>query len=225
MLKDELMTRNIKERKTNMKPSLQEILKAERELELAASSPAPKTQWERILVPIDFSDNSREALKLAVTLAADPEDRITLLHVVEAEPALQRGDEVMMTLSKGAAELQFEAGRRLRRWAAQEAGPDIKVETVVRTGKVHREILQAAETRACDVIVVAAQSKNWLDRFISGSVTKHLQRKAPCAVICIRPGLEQLHPIVPLQGPPEKSARNHPPIARRPIRARSDSPT
>ena len=81
-----------------MKLSLHEILKAEREL--AASRPTTKTQWERILVPIDFSDNSREALKLAVTLAADPEDRITLLHMVEVESWLQRGNEVMMTMSR-----------------------------------------------------------------------------------------------------------------------------
>jgi len=168
-----------------MKLSLHEILKAEREL--AASRPAPKTQWERILVPIDFSDNSREALKLAVTLAADPEDRITLLHVVETESVLHRGNAVMMTLSKSDGELHDEAERRLQRWAEQEVGPDIKVETVVRTGKVHREILQVAETRDCDLIVLATNSKNWCGRLLLGSVTKKLKREAPCAVITFRP--------------------------------------
>ncbi len=35
-----------------MKPSLHEILKAEREL--AASRPAPRTVWQHLLVPVDF---------------------------------------------------------------------------------------------------------------------------------------------------------------------------
>lgn len=168
-----------------MKLSLHEILKAEREL--AASRPSPRTVWQHLLVPVDFTEGSREALKLAVSLAADPEDRITLLHVIAAEPALRRGNAVMMTLSKSDAELQAEAETRLRRWAAQEAGPDIEVRTVVRTGHVHREILQVAESRSCDVIVLASQAKNWFQRLFLGSLTRRLARTAPCAVITIRP--------------------------------------
>ena len=201
-----------------MKLSIHEILKAEREL--AASRPAPKTQWERILVPIDFSDNSREALKLAVTLAADPEDRITLLHVVEQDSWLQRGNEVMMTLTKEDAEIQFEAERRLERWAAQEAGPDIKVETVVRTGKVSREILHVAESRDCDVIVVATEPRNWLDRLSSGSVTRQFQRNATCAVIGIRPVRRTTRPVIPVRFAPEESTRHYRQVARRAIPVR-----
>lgn len=198
-----------------MKLSLHEILKAKREL--AASRTAPKTQWERILVPIDFSDNSREALKLAVTLAADPEDRITLLHVVEADSWLHRGNAVMMTMSRSDEELKYEAEIRLQRWAAQEAGPDIKVETVVRTGKVHREILHVAESRDSDVIVLATQPKSWIKRTVLGSVSRQLQRKAPCAVICIRPATVTSRPTIRVRFAPDESARRYRQIARRSI--------
>lgn len=201
-----------------MKLSLHEILRAEREL--AASRPAPKTQWERILVPIDFSDNSREALKLAVTLAADPEDRITLLHVVEEDSWLHRGNAVMMTMSRSAAELQCESEQRLERWAQQEAGPDIQVETVVRTGKVYREILRVAESRDCDVIVLATQPKSWLERTVLGSVSRQLERKAACAVIRIRPQTVAPRPVNPIRSTPEESARRYRQIARRAIAVR-----
>ena len=195
-----------------MKLSLHEILKAEREL--AASRPAPKTQWERILVPIDFSENSREALKLAVSLAADPEDRITLLHVVEPEHPLQRGNEVMMTLSKGDAEIRLEAERRLERWAAQEAGPDIEVATVVRFGKVTDEILTEAESRDCDLIVLAAEPPGWLKRLFTRGVTAQLQRRAACAVINIRPATPVARPVIPVHFPTEKVVRFEQPARR-----------
>ena len=189
-----------------MKLSLYEILKAEREL--AASRPSPWTVWQRLLVPVDFTEGSREALKLAVSLAADPEDRITLLHVIAPESVLHRGNAVMMTLSKTEAELQAEAETRLRRWADQEAGPDIKVETVVRRGPVHREILHVAETRSCDVIVLATEAKNWLQRLFLGSVTRRLVRNAPCAVITIRPPRPQQ--TIPVQFKPDEAWRATP---------------
>ncbi len=195
-----------------MKLSLHEILKAERAL--AASRPAPKTQWERILVPIDFSVNSREALKLAVTLAADPEDRIILLHVIEADHPLQRGNEVMLTLSKSEAETCFEAERRLERWAAQEAGPDIDVECVVQSGKVTNAILAVADRRDCDLIVLATEPKNWLKRLGSGSVTAQLQRRAPCAVLNIRPAAPQPRPAIPEESPTGHAGRVEHPVGR-----------
>ena len=187
-----------------MKLSLYEILKAEREL--AASRPSPRTVWQHLLVPVDFTEGSREALKLAVSLAADPEDKIILLHVIAQESVLQRGNAVMMTLSKSDAELQAEAETRLRRWADQEAGPDIEVETVVRTGPVHREILHVAETHSCDVIVLATQAKNWFQKLFLGSLTRKLVRSAPCAVITIRP--PKSRETIPVDFQPEQAWRS-----------------
>ena len=187
-----------------MKLSLYEILKAEREL--AASRPSPRTVWQHLLVPVDFTEGSREAFKLAVSLAADPEDKIILLHVIAQESILQRGNAVMMTLSKSDAELQAEAETRLRRWADQEAGPDIEVETVVRTGPVHREILHVAETHSCDVIVLATQAKNWFQKLFLGSLTRKLVRSAPCAVITIRP--PKSRETIPVDFQPEQAWRS-----------------
>lgn len=186
-----------------MKLNLHDILKLERVL--ASTRPSPRTVWQRLLVPVDFTEGSREALKLAVTLAADPEDRITLLHIIAPESLLHRGNAVMMTLSRTDAELQAEAETRLRRWAEQEAGPDIEIETVVRTGTIHREILHVAETRSCDVIVLATRAKNWFQKLFLGSLTRRLVRTAPCAVITIRP--PKSRETIPVDFQPEQAWR------------------
>lgn len=147
-------------------------------------------------------------------------DRTTLVHVVEEDFWLQRGNAVMMTMARSTEELQHDAGTRLQRWAALEAGPDIKVETVVRTGKVDREILHVAEARDCDVIVLAAEPKGWLDRLVLGSVSRQLQRKARCAVISIRPSTAPVTPAAPVRPAPEESARRYRQLARRTIPVR-----
>ena len=200
-----------------MKLSIHEILKAHSEF--PANRPAPKTQWGRILVPVDFSEHSREALKLAVSLAADPEDRITLLHVIESESWLHRGNSVLMTLRKGNGELHVEADTRLRRWAEQETGPDIEVETVVRAGRVVEEILRVAETRDCDLIVMATRPKGWIERLVTASMTKRLQRKAPCAVMCIRPAFSEVRPSIPVRFTPEQAWRTNRHAAARSVTA------
>ena len=128
--------------------------------------------------------------------------------MIAPESVLQRGNAVMMTLSKNDAELQAEAGTRLRRWADQEAGPDIEVETVVRSGPVHREILRVAETHSCDVIVLATGAKNWFQRLFLGSVTRRLARNAPCAVITIRP--PKPRETVPVDFKPDEVWRTRP---------------
>lgn len=168
-----------------MKPTLHDILKSEGLI--AAARPVPRTVWQSFLVPVDFTDRSREALRLAVSLAADPEDRITLLHVIEPDPWLARGNEVMMILGMGRAELCDAAAARLHRWAAQEAGPDIEVTTLVRFGPAEREIIRVVESHGCDAIVLATQPRNWFSRLFHRGLTRRLQKKAPCAVITIRP--------------------------------------
>jgi nucleotide-binding universal stress UspA family protein len=51
--------------------------------EKAAVPTVPPMKLERILVPMDFSSASEQALDYAVTLAVKFEARITLIHVVE----------------------------------------------------------------------------------------------------------------------------------------------
>lgn len=168
-----------------MKTTLHDILKTERLI--AAARPVPRTVWQSFLVPVDFTDRSREALRLAVSLAADPEDRITLLHVIEPDPWLARGNEVMMTLAKSRGELCDAAAARLHRWATQEAGPDIEVTTLVRFGPLEREIVRVVETHRCDALVLATQPRSWFRRLFHRGLAGRLQKKAPCTVITIRP--------------------------------------
>jgi nucleotide-binding universal stress UspA family protein len=159
--------------------------------ELVSSQSVPKTRWQRILVPIDFTENSRWAFELAVTLAADPEDTITVLHVVETAHPLQRGSEVMMLLKKTDSQMRREAELGLREWVAQQCDSKTNVHSAVRTGKVAEEILACAETRNCDLIVLATEPKRWIERLVTRSVVPQIQHLANCDVIGIRPAVPE----------------------------------
>lgn len=190
-----------------MKESSDEFLKTEHEL--VSSQDVPKTRWQRILVPIDFTENSRSAFELAVTLAADPEDTITVLHVVETAHPLQRGSEVMMLLKKTDSQMRREAELGLRDWVAQQSDSKINVRIAVRAGNVADEILACAETRNCDLIVLATEPKRWIERLVSRSVVPQIQHLAVCDVIGIRPAVVAAAPAKVLVKSPNESAVQH----------------
>ena len=48
-------------------------------------APDPEYPYRRILVPVDLSSGSSKALKAAVELSANPESRITVLHVEDGK--------------------------------------------------------------------------------------------------------------------------------------------
>jgi len=172
-----------------------------------AAGPASKPHWQSILVPVDFSTASRAALRHAVREARDHGGRLILLHVVEP-PSFLSGTEDS-PLFKSNAKVEFECRLRLEAWADAEVPSELLCERQVRIGKAHREILAAAAEQQADVILVAEQPKNWLERFIRGSVTRKVQRRASCCVLTIANAPEHDARRVAVEFAPETAWRSH----------------
>jgi nucleotide-binding universal stress UspA family protein len=62
------------------------------------------------------------------------------------------------------------------------------VETMLATGKPHREILRVATEQQADLIVMGVQGRSAVDLTIFGSTTQHVVRQATCPVLTIRKG-------------------------------------
>jgi nucleotide-binding universal stress UspA family protein len=67
-----------------------------------------------------------------------------------------------------------------------EAG--VATEFVGLTGEPAREIIEAAEQRQADLIVVGTREPGFLDRLIGGSVSGGVARHARCDVLIVHPG-------------------------------------
>jgi nucleotide-binding universal stress UspA family protein len=153
------------------------------------SQPASTPAWQTVLVPIDFTPASRDALRFAVREARDHGARLILLHVVEP-PSFMSGTEDS-PLFKSNEQVVSECRLRLETWSDAEGASELPCERHVRIGKAHREILATAAEQQADVILMAEQPKNWLERFILGSVTRKVQRRASCCVLTISNASEQ----------------------------------
>lgn len=133
-----------------------------------------------ILHPTDFSEHSESALRVARGLARDHGARLILLHVLPYEPIPGAVRELATELEACDEALQAERKR--------VEGPDLKepVTTELRKGRVVDEILDAAETSRCDVIVMGSEGRSWLGRLLFGNVAEEVMRRAQCPVLAIK---------------------------------------
>lgn len=133
---------------------------------------------KHILVGFDGSENAVRALEEALDLA-EPGTRITL--VAAAQPPPPPGEAVPEG-AEGLDERRHELDDARRRLA--ELGRD--AEFVAVTGAPADVLVEEAEKRGADLIVVGRRGLNGAERLVMGSVSSKVARTAPCSVLIAR---------------------------------------
>jgi nucleotide-binding universal stress UspA family protein len=143
----------------------------------------PLVSWKRILVPIDFSDCSKQALQWAVPFARHYGATLELVHVVTPSYAIDPCglDEYARTESWE----MDDAKVRLEELAGS-TGSDLPVESYVRRGRPAAEIVSAARELQADLIVISTHGYRGLERVLLGSTAENVVRHADCPVLTIR---------------------------------------
>jgi nucleotide-binding universal stress UspA family protein len=143
----------------------------------------------RIVVPIDFSDTSREALRLACALAPAAERELHLLHVIP-DPFRVPGLESSAGIESYAQverAWKARAQQQLRSIVADEGLPAAQVITVVLMGHPASLIVGYAEEQRADLIVIGAEGEGAVSRFLLGSVAERVVRHAHVPVLTVPP--------------------------------------
>jgi universal stress protein A len=135
-----------------------------------------------ILVPIDFSKASAKALVYASALAKQFGAKITPLFVVELPEVVG-----MFQLLLDDDEMKEACRAKLAKFVRKAALPGELVNSpLVRQGRPHREITEAARTLKVDLIVISTHGYTGVNRALLGSVTERVVREAPCPVLVVR---------------------------------------
>jgi len=147
-------------------------------------------QIKRILVPIDFSANSRAALSTALSLAQYFGAELLLLHVVEpvyiAEPNVASTD--LTTLLDDQVRI---AGEQLAQIDAALGTPGQHARTLVECGAPTPVIVEVARRTATDLIVIATHGRTGVSHLLIGSVAERVVRLAGCPVLTVPPAARQ----------------------------------
>ncbi len=143
----------------------------------------------RILVPIDMSDHSLKAMRKGFDIAKQYNSEVYLLHVIQ-EPIQECAIDYCINedLVRNLQTEMFESARKamLTLLYMFPGIDEDKIETDVRTGVPYKEILNEAEERDVDLIVIAARGYSGLSKYLMGSVARHVLLGAKCPVLLIK---------------------------------------
>jgi nucleotide-binding universal stress UspA family protein len=145
----------------------------------------PFLPWRKILLPIDFSDNSRRAFDFGAELARDSGAELSLLTVVDDTfpyPELwawDRPDEEYYRTMRERSLGQMEE--------LLQSAPGIGAQRLVVRGRPREEIAAVAAEVEADLIVMARHGSGGIRAAIMGSTTESVLRTAPCPVLVLPP--------------------------------------
>ncbi|MFT7387484.1 MAG: nucleotide-binding universal stress UspA family protein [Candidatus Endobugula sp.] len=143
---------------------------------------------KKVLVPVDFSENSEVAMQTALEYFGNKAVTITILSVYEGSE--KRSDynapnnEVDEMMAKSAL---IQMTRFVKLFEAGAKSKNAIIETEIYKGNPDKEIIDTAKAKRCDLIIMGSQGRgSTLKSMFFGGTTYQVSRKAHCSVMVIR---------------------------------------
>ena len=140
--------------------------------------------FQRILVPIDFSEISISALKCALGFAEKLGASVHLLNVYEPPPFMAGYHTLPIAIPDN--EVIQKIRTDLDALILRDLPNNVKVESFVRKGKPYVEIVKVAEEQNIDLIIISTHGYTGLKHTFLGSTAERVVRHALCPVLVIR---------------------------------------
>lgn len=141
---------------------------------------------KKILVPVDFSECSSNALQYAKEMAESMKSTLYLLHVIE--PVVYPVDWGYSQV--GFADIEREitetARKEMTSLEASLVNQGFAVQTAIVPGRAAEIIIEYAAEENVDIISIGTHGRGGIEKFLFGSTTEKVLQKAPCPVLCVR---------------------------------------
>jgi nucleotide-binding universal stress UspA family protein len=157
-------------------------------------------QIDRILCPIDFSESSVTAFDYAQSLAWHYKATLFLQHVTESLTPYYPYYAFPDSYNEICRKLRADAEQQLLEFSKTHNCRGVQIECDVQDGSVADLILNLAEVKAVNLIVMGTHGLRGHEHLTLGSVTEKVLRKARCPVLAVR---KPAHDVVSQRGVPD----------------------
>lgn len=143
----------------------------------------PERLYLNVLVPVDFSEDSKSAAEIALAVA--PGAAVTLLHGFEVinEGLMHYAGVSTEFIGGYRNDARKDAVEEMDRFLSSLDKGQRLVSTSVQFGYPPSVILEYAETFKPDLIVIGKHGKSRIEDFLLGSVTRHTIEETSCDVL------------------------------------------
>ena len=141
--------------------------------------------YRRVLLPVDFSPRSVDALHRARAVA--PQAELVLLHAFEVpfEGKLRYAGVDESALSSLRIQAKREATAKMNELVVASGVDEARVRRLVLHGEASALILAQELEQDCDLIVIGKRGLGLLEELLLGSVTKHVLAQSSADVLVI----------------------------------------
>ena len=137
---------------------------------------------ERVLIPVDGSDSSKNACKYGTQLVNSRYPKIYLLNVWEPITRTIGGEKA----EKLRQNAEAKSMAMLEEYKKLLEPCDMDVELISRSGRPDYVILNVQDELDCDLIVIGSRGLSVLENVIMGSVVTRVLEGASCPVLVTR---------------------------------------
>jgi nucleotide-binding universal stress UspA family protein len=136
--------------------------------------------FQRILVPVDFTDHSHRAFEVAQSLVSK-DGSLVLVHVVASpiHPSFYAGGVTRLF------QLDPELPKRIEENLLELLGGQTG-EVVATEGDVHAEIMRVSDEKKAQLVVIGTRGLSGVDHFLMGSVTEKVVRHSKIPVLTVK---------------------------------------
>lgn len=144
------------------------------------------SMFSKILCPMDFSDASPEVARTAREFALKFNAEILVLYVAPSMIQYEIFDLPAASLPQLVGDIVSGAEKTMADFVAKHFA-DVKVTGKVLSGDAAESIVSVAQSEKADIIIMATQGRQGLNRLLFGSVAEKVVKTSPVPVMTIRP--------------------------------------
>ena len=166
---------------------------------------ASQNYFKNLLVPVDGSISCLRAKQLAALIAKKFQSKVAVVHVVSHDfmhPELKAHHQLPALVLHELDRVYLRAGKKILRHAEElflDEGISVETE-LIKAEDPAEIILEMAEERGYDLIIIGNRAKTQHERFALGSVTEKVSMYAPCPVLITKQKTEIRRLLVAIDG-------------------------
>ena len=160
------------------------VQRASKRAAAGVDADAKSLRIARILVPTDFSEESKGAIRYATRLAETFGASIHLAYVIDSLGDLKDAEVVPWNADSAQATVVMQ--RKLAELANEQIGELVPVYPHVVASQAVKGIIALARSSSCDLITISTQGHTGVRRALIGSVAERVVRHAHCPVLVVR---------------------------------------